>query len=344
MKKKIILVATGSVAIIKFEEIKDMLSSNFDIKCLATPTVANYFNKSYFEKFNENIFGEPDHIRLAKWADQIVVVPATLKTMAKFKSGISDNFVMSVLLAARQPIMFVPAMNTFMYEAAIERDIISFVEQHHLLIEPVVGMLREKEIGMGRMQEPAKIVKYINNVITPKQSVIISYGSSKIYIDNIRYFSSGSKGGIAKALRNELKLNGYKVKMFSVENMSNEEIVKKVNESNADWYISPAAISDFKTEKVNGKIHKRNTYTIELKRNIDVISHIKNKKIIGFKLDDNKQNAINKKQNNNLEIIVWNKLDSIGSNKVTGSIITTKEKDFNDITKTELAKRIVKEM
>lgn len=354
MKKNILLVATGSVALEKFKHTYKLLSAFFNIKIIASKYALENFEfssdiKIEIEETKLNTF--PLHITHAKWADQIVVIPATANTIAKFHQGIADSQILSTLIAARQPIIFVPAMNTHMYSSLIERNIITELSNMgHIFIGPCVGMLKEKEVGMGRMIEPEDIAKTITNFMIPKQAkkILISAGASKIYIDPIRYITNGATGNFAQLISNELRLLGHHVEILNISSYTNQEVINIIRKAKIDIYISTAAFADFDVLKYsNSKIKKGSISNIELKNNIDVLKELSSDdlEIYGFKLDDDKNNAIKKMIDLDLKGILWNKLYAINSNNITGAIILkNKELEFVHETKENVAKFFAKEI
>lgn len=347
--KNILLVATGSVAIEKFKKIYDLLGLSFNIKVITTQFVMENFDQwkdILIEQENTKLNTFPSHIKHALWADLIIVVPATANTLSKFNAGIADNQALSTLMAARQPIIFIPAMNTLMYDSLIKRGIIENLKKlGHMFIGPIYGQLREGIKALGRMVEPEEINSIIKNFFNKnKKEVLIVYGASKVYIDPIRYITNGSSGTMARLIESELKIRGHNVQMINVGEFSNEELIKEIKKRNFEYYITPAALADYDLAYFNNKKIRKNTIkSIELINNKDVLEEVSkmNKKIIAFKLDDDQEKAINKFEKYKLFAIIWNKLDSIGMGSITGSIITKEKKEnFYQCKKNVIAKKI----
>ena len=347
--KNLLLIATGSVAIEKFKKVFLLLNGKYNVKVVISKYVKDNFdfwNDIHTEDENLKLNTYPTHIKLAKWADLIVVIPATANTIAKFNAGIADNFVATILLAARQKILFIPAMNTYMFNSLIERGIISDLSNlGHMFLGPYVGMLREEEIGMGRMAEPEDIFNTINNILTQnKKTILITLGASKVYIDPLRYITNGATGTFGNLIATELRLFGHKTIILDISNMSNIEVLERIKNTYFDIYISNAAFADFDIKDFSKtKIKKGLINSIELKSNVDVlIEATKLKKdIYAFKLDNKKDNAIKKMQDLKLKGIIWNKIPATGNNLITGSLILkNKEIKFDSILKNKAAKII----
>jgi len=312
--KKILIAVTGSVAVIKVKKLQELLKERYEIKTIVSDYIQEHFddvNELNYINEEKNLFSFPKHIELARWADLILVVPATANTISKFHSGISDNFLLSTLIAARQKIFFVPAMNTYMYKALIERNIINNLSNMgHIFIGPVIGMLREGESGLGRMMEPEDIKECVDNYFCPtKEKILIVNGAPKVFIDPIRYLTNSSTGNMGRLLFNELRLKGFNAELLDISTFNNnKEIVEEISKKEFDIYISTAAISNFKTIKNEEKIKSKKTLNITFEQDIDVLSEVKKlkpkTKLIAFKHDNDKNNAIKKMHSLGLYSIV----------------------------------------
>ena len=350
--KNILLIATGSVAIEKFERIFLLLKEKYNIKIVVSEYVRTNFdfkNQIPIEKIKYKLNTYPQHIELVKWAHLIVVVPATANTIAKFNAGIADNFITTILIAARQKILFVPAMNTYMYKSLQERKIISNLSNYgHMFLGPYVGILKEKEVGLGRMAEPEEIFSVINNILknNTRKKILVSLGASKVYIDPIRYITNKATGSFGSLISKELRMLGQDVEILNVSDISNQKALEIIKNTKFDTYISTAAFADYDVVHFSdNKIKKSSMQSIKLKDNVDVLYELSKFKfdIYGFKLDNEKQNAIAKMDKLKLKGIIWNKIPATGFNKITGSLIMQEnEIHFKNTSKNEAAKIIAK--
>jgi phosphopantothenoylcysteine decarboxylase/phosphopantothenate--cysteine ligase len=197
-----------------------------------------------------------------------------------------------------------------MYFALKERSVISNLSSMgHIFIGPCVGKLREGEIGIGRMVEPIEISKIVQKILSPskKKKILISSGASKIYIDPVRYITNGATGSFASFISNELRMLGHDVEVLNISSHSNKDVVEIVKNKNIDVYISTAAFSDFDVVKFSlQKIKKESINKIDLKTNVDVLKSVSSLRfdVYGFKLDDEKENAVKKMKNLNLKGIL----------------------------------------
>lgn len=355
MKKKILIIATGSVAIEKLEKTYKLLKEKFCIKVVVSDYTLKNFefsSKIKIENISKKLNTFPKHIELAKWADQILVIPASANTLSKFNAGIADSIHLTILLAARQPIIFVPAMNSYMYKSLNDRNIINnLANLGHMFIGPEIGMLKEGEIGIGRMTEPKEIAHYLENFLYTKKirkKILISIGASKKYIDPIRYITNDATGQLGRFIANELRMQGHYVETIDIKNLTNEEVLEKIRNKKMDIYISTAAFSDFKPQIISKtKIKKGTISEIKLKNDIDVLSNLDTNKIkiYAFKLSNTEEEAIKKMISFNLAGIIWNKIPAMGNCKISGCIILKNKKiNFNNSTKISVAKIIAKEI
>lgn len=350
--KKILLVVSGSVAISKVLSLVNLLKS-YEIKVIATDYAKNNFSKIdqlnlEREDYSLETKEEAKHIFLSKWADLVCIVPTSANTLSKFASGICDNFALTTMLAHNKPMLFVPAMNNVMWENLEKIGVIEKISSlGHMIIGPVVGKLHNGEINLGRMAEPEEIKSAIDNIClkTNSKTVLIASGASKVFIDPIRFISNLSSGQMGNLLANQLRLRGFKVILKEVKFESNADYVKQAIEIDFDYFISPAAFADFNVEQSPHKIKKASISKIDLLENIDVISQVKRHKpkakYIAFKHDDHKENAIKKLKNLDAEMVVWNKIGSMGNKNIEGEILFKDghSKAFS-CSKLELAKMI----
>lgn len=353
MKKKILVIASGSVAVKKTLDLVNSLN-DYEVKVIATDYAKhNYFADSDFafetEEPNLKTVNIPKHIFLAKWADLICVVPASANTIAKFVSGHCDNFALTTMMAHNKPIMFVPAMNNVMWDNLVKMQLIEkLLNLDHIILGPMVGKLCNGDLMIGRMVEPSEIKIAIDSLLSNKNKkakILVASGASKVFIDPLRYITNMSSGKTGRLLSNELRLKGFDVKFVEINNLTNEEFANLALQIDYDYYISPAAFADFNVIKSETKIKKGTINQIELQDNLDVLTFLKerkpNAKYIAFKHDENEANAITKLNKLNLDAIVWNTIGSMGKDSISGKIFFKDKSEVPfDCSKQELAKKI----
>lgn len=172
MKKNILLVLTGGVAIYKsLTLIRLLKKSNYDVKCVMTESATKLINPHLFISISGNIVrtdifdnttDKIIHIELTRWADLVVIAPASANIIGKLANGIADDLASTTLMASNKDIMIAPAMNTQMWNSkAFQRNLKQIKEDGMIIIEPNKGVLACGEEGKGKMEEPENIFNKI---------------------------------------------------------------------------------------------------------------------------------------------------------------------------------------
>src|SRR5688572_11983745 len=171
-----------------------------------------------------NAFGaeaDIEHITLASTIDLLIVAPATANIIGKFATGIADDFLTSLYLATKAPVLVAPAMNTNMLEhAAVQRNLQMLGERGTYFVEPGAGYLACGWIGKGRLAEPADIVEAAEQLLTPSgplrgKTVIITAGPTREAIDPVRFVGNRSSGKMGYALASAARSRGARVVLVS---------------------------------------------------------------------------------------------------------------------------------
>ncbi len=360
--KKILLVICGGIAAYKSLEIIRLLKkSGANIKTILTKSGAEFVtplsitslsqSKVYQDLFSVEDEAEMDHISLSRWADLILIAPATANTISKLANGSSDDLASTVVLASNKKILIAPAMNVRMWNhQSTKKNIAQLKTYNYKLIGPEIGDMACGEYGEGKMSEPkiiiSEIESYFKNLkINNKLKAIITAGPTNEYIDPVRYISNKSSGKqgyeIAKSLSKKgfdttlisgptnLKINDD-INLIKVET-AEEMFQATLNSLPADVAIFSAAVADYKVKKASEiKIKKQNELHIKLEKNVDILYYISNhnslrpKLVIGFAAETNDlENYANQKLNQkNCDWIIANDV----SNKKIGF-----ESDFNEV-------------
>lgn len=382
--KNILLGVTGGIAAYKVLDLCSRLNKKgANLKIIMTKSACEFINPLSFETMGrckvytdlfEGHHEEVHHIELAKWADIMLIVPASANTIAKMANGIADNFLLSSYLAFDKEVIIAPAMNTNMLKAkATQRNTETLLEDGVDLIKPEPGLLACNTIGDGRLEEPQEIVNYLEDFFTPKdlvgKKIIVSAGPTVEPIDYVRYISNNSSGKMGYNIANEAKKRGAEVVLVSgpvepisikgikrIEVKTNSDMKDAIDREfkDADALIMSAAPVDYKIEKASDKKIKKTgqNLNLELVENIDIIKHFGLKKekqiIIGFaaETDDLITNAKTKLDKKNLDYIIANDLTKWGAGfdvDTNVASIISKDKIINlDIMpKSELANKIL---
>ena len=380
---KLLFIITSSIAAIKSKKILEKLSNkNVYIDCIVTENTKKIINhhklkavingRVYTDKSEKN--NKMLHIKLTRKADIVVVCPATANTIAKYANGYGDNLASTTLLASNKQIIFVPAMNTQMWNNKINKKNVNFLINSGVeFIGPKFGNLSCGEIGIGRMENTNNIINTIlsklnNSKIFKGKKCLVTAGPTIEKIDPVRYISNYSSGKQGYEIANQIALLGGSVTLISgpttlqpphnvklikirtAKEMYNE--IKKIKK--IDLGIFSAAVSDYKVGSVyKNKLKKNDFNKIKFNQNIDILKQIGNSKkyrpklLVGFAAETNNIIGAKKKLlDKNCDVIIYNKINN--SNKVFGldynkiKVITqNKIVSFPKMSKTNCAKKIV---
>lgn len=313
------------------------------------------------------------HINLPRWADKIIIVPASANSIAKFSYGLADDLLSQSLLANddNSKVYIAPAMNVNMLQNKLtEANIAKLQGLGFNIIKSSQGVQACGDVGGGRLGEPEELYEiFTKQRDYSNKSVVITVGATVEDIDGVRYLSNYSSGKMGLALVKELLSRGASVTVLKAKvsidfNFQDKRLVvidtpsaDSMNQAmhehakNADVFIGCAAVSDYKIkEKFTNKIKKTNdeNLTLELIKNPDVLANCKNAYpnifAIGFaaeseKLIDYAKSKLDKK---NLNMIVANSTAVFGNDDTSVVIISkNNSKEYINKSKVEIAKYIL---
>lgn len=382
--KNILLGVSGGIAAYKVLDLCSRLKkAGANLKIIMTKSATEFVNPLSFEtmgkcKVYTDLFvghhEEVHHIELAKWADIMLIAPASANTIAKMANGITDNFLLSTYLACDKDVVIAPAMNTNMLKAkATQRNLKILKEDGIKIIKPEPGILACNTVGDGRLEEPIEIVDFLDEYFTEKdlsgKKIIITAGPTVEQIDFVRYISNNSSGKMGYNIANEARKRGAEVILISgpvnpfkingikkIQIKTNTEMKDAIARDfeDADALIMSAAPVDYKVEKASDKKIKKtgSSLKLELIENTDIIKYFgsikKNQTIIGFaaETDDLINNAKAKLEKKNLDYIIANDLKKWGAGfdvdtNVASIISKDKVVNFDIMPKSELANKIL---
>lgn len=312
-----------------------------------------------------------EHIDLARWAEVLLVAPATANIIGKFASGIADDFLSTYYLAHRKKVFIAPAMNSYMWEnPVVQENIKKLKERGNIIIEPIRGELACGEKGVGKMAEPEEIYEILESEIyEPKiykgKRVLITAGPTREYIDPVRFISNPSSGKMGYALAKVAKRMGAEVLLLSGKTVlqtpkgveikyfeSNEELynLMKENIEGKDFIFMAAAVGDFKTSFYREKIKRQKNLKLTLEPTEDIIKNIRKKFkgfIFGFGLetDDLEERGREKLKSKGLDGIFVNNTYGFGKDENEGILIFKNYiKNISRKGKEKVAEEILKEV
>jgi len=361
-KKKILLIICGGISAYKsLELIRLLKKQSAEVKTILTKSAKEFITplsvtslskeKVYDDLFNEENESEMDHISLSRWADVILVAPATANTISKLSAGSSDDLASTVILASDKDIFLTPAMNVRMWEHPSTKQNLNKLKSYgYRIIGPETGDMACGEFGEGKMTEPKEISQTIEAYFgelnkNQKLKALVTAGPTQEHIDPVRFITNKSSGKQGYALAKSLAKRGFQTTLISgptnlkIDNNINlikvetaDEMLKATQENlPVDVAIFSAAVADFKVkERKNEKIKKYDNLNLELEKNIDILNYISKhnslrpKLVIGFAAETN-----NIRENAQKKLIEKN-CDWIIANDVSDSSIGF-DSDFNEV-------------
>jgi len=361
-QKKILLIICGGISAYKsLELIRLFKKQGSEVKTILTKSAKEFITplsvaslsqeKVYDNLFNAENEAEMDHISLSRWADLILVAPATANTISKLSAGSSDDLASTVILASDKDIFLTPAMNVRMWEHPSTKENLNKLKSYgYKVIGPEIGDMACGEFGEGKMTEPKDIIQvielYFNSLINnQKLRALVTAGPTNEYIDPVRFITNKSSGKQGYALAKAFAKKGFQTTLISgptnltVDNNINlikvetaHEMLKATQENlPADVAIFSAAVADFIVkEKKEEKIKKQGSLYLELEKNVDILNYISKhnslrpKLVIGFAAETNnvEENAKKKLMEKNCDWIIANDV----SNKSIGF-----DSNFNEV-------------
>ena len=361
-QKKILLIICGGISAYKsLELIRLLKKQDVKIKTILTKSAKEFVTplsvaslsqeRVYDDLFNAENEAEMDHISLSRWADVILVVPATANTISKLSAGSSDDLASTVILASDKDVFLTPAMNVRMWEHPSTKQNLNKLKTYgYKIIGPEIGDMACGEFGEGKMTEPKNIFQIIEAYFSElnknqKLKALVTAGPTNEYIDPVRFITNKSSGKQGYALAKSLAKRGFQTTLISgptnlqIDNNINlikvetaDEMFKATQENlPADVAIFSAAVADFRIkEKKNEKIKKHNFSHLELEKNIDILNYVSKhnslrpKLVIGFAAETNniQENAQKKLVEKNCDWIIVNDV----SNNSIGF-----DSDFNEV-------------
>lgn len=323
-KYKILFKITGSIAAYKAAYlISKLVQNNFEVQTVVSESALHFIGKATLEGLSgKAVLSDTyengkmmNHINLVKWADLVILCPASANTINKLANGIADNLITSLFLAHdwNKPYLIAPAMNSNMYHHPITKKSLGVLENLGVKILPTdSGYLACGDIGDGKLLEPEKIYNYILMSLLNKKpkrgKILITAGATKEYIDGVRYISNISTGKTASTIATILYENNYDISFlhgtysevpdcdFTEYIYDDFESLKKqlyslIENKKFDFIIHSSAVSDYTIDKIetegssfiadkNAKINSElNSLTLKLKPTEKLLNQIKRKSL-----------------------------------------------------------------
>jgi len=384
--KRILVCITGSIAAYKSVFlVRLLIKSGAEVKVIMTEGAKDFISPLTFSTLSKNkvlsnLFDEEtwtNHVILGRWADAMLIAPASCNTIAKMAQGICDNLLLAVYLSSKCPVFVAPAMDEDMWHHPATQKNIEQLKQNGNQFLPVNnGELASGLHGEGRMAEPEEIVNFLADFFSKKSSLtgkkaLVAAGPTHEALDPVRFIGNNSSGKMGVAIAEELMKRGAEVELvlgpaeievhgkIQIKRVTSAEQMYEAcmkNFQSFDIIIMAAAVADFTPkDKSDQKIKKDvDQLAVELIKTKDILFEAGKLKsaaqtLVGFALEteNEKENALKKLSQKNADLIVLNSLNDNGAgfgfdtNKITIFDKTHKEYQFPAKTKKEVAADIV---
>lgn len=382
--KNILLGVTGSIAAYKSAElVRRLREAGATVRVAMTENAKRFITPLTMQAvsgfpvhddlFDVHAEAAMGHIELARWADMIVVAPATADFMTRLLNGHADDLLTTVCLASKAHIAIAPAMNQLMWKnASTQHNLQSLIAKNILILGPSSGSQACGDIGPGRMLEPTDIVAKLETIfaqsLLANTNIIITAGPTHEAIDPIRFITNNSSGKMGYALAESARDAGANVILISgpVHLAAPAKIkIEKVITANdmhaavlrhlpdCQIFISVAAVSDYQMQTIAPqKIHKsEKNYQLTLIPTKDILADVARRKdkpfVVGFAAETENviQSAKNKLQQKNLDMIIANQVsETMGMNSDDNAVTVIwnqHETFFPSSPKKQLARELI---
>ena len=363
--KKILLIIGGGISAYKSLDLIRLLQrKGSSVKVVLTKSGKKFVtslsisslskNRVFEEIFDEKTTGKIDHIALSRWADLVLVLPATANFMSKLSKGAADDLASTIILASNKDIFLVPAMNVRMWlHKATQKNLKNLFDYGYKFIGPENGEMACGEYGKGKMSSQRQILSFLERFFKKKDllkkkkiNAIVTTGPTKEHIDPVRFISNESSGKQGYEIALELSRLGINTTLISGPtkiNYSKDIKIKKVVSGNemleavkkklpTHIAVCAAAVSDFRPANFNkNKIKKDNgPNELKIEKNPDILSYLgtnnrfKPKILVGFSAEtkDIMKNSLKKMNEKYCDIMIANDV----SKKEFGF-----DSDFNEV-------------
>jgi phosphopantothenoylcysteine decarboxylase/phosphopantothenate--cysteine ligase len=347
--KKILLGVCGGIAAYKSAELtRRLMDQGAQVRIVMTASAKQFITPLTMQAVSGHVVYDDlldpqaeagmGHIELAKWADLILIAPATANTIARLRAGMADELLTTLCLATPSPIAIAPAMNQQMYLAPATQDNLTVLKDRGILIwGPAQGIQACGDIGPGRLLEVPDLVKLSCDFFAPSDrslagiNIVITAGPTQEAIDPVRYISNHSSGKMGFSLANAALNMGANVTVIAGPvNLTLPTTIKRLNVKSAremhqaaldslpttDIFIACAAVADYRAEEIHSEKMKKKadteSITLTLVKNPDIIADVANASnrpfCVGFAAETNdvEAYALGKLQRKNLDLIAAN--------------------------------------
>ena len=350
--KRILLGITGGIAAYKSAElVRRLRDHGAEIRVVMTPAATEFItpltlqalsgNPVHTDLLDHAAEAAMGHIELARWADAVVIAPATANFIARLSNGLADDLLSTLCLATAAPLLVAPAMNRQMWQnPATQENIARLQARGVTLLGPASGAQACGEMGPGRLIDPEELVQTIISAGRTNRlagvSVLVSAGPTREFIDPVRYISNRSSGRMGYAMAKAAEEAGAAVTLVSgpvsltpparvsvIDITSSRQMHSEILDAAAtcDIFISSAAVADYRTrEAAPNKMKKKDSEPVlQLEKTPDILAEVAALPnapfTVGFAAETENlhDNAKQKLKSKNLDMIAANRVgDGLG--------------------------------
>lgn len=347
--KQVLLGVTGGIAAYKAPDlVRRLREQGAEVRVVMTPAAARFVAPLTFQAVSGNPVRESlwdeaaeaamGHIELARWADLVLVAPATADCLARLAAGMADDLLATLCLATAAPLYVAPAMNRLMWAHAATQDNVARLHARGVrVLGPAAGAQACGETGAGRMLEPAAIVAALQEAVTPadgvlmRRKVLVTAGPTREALDPVRYLTNRSSGKMGYAVARAALEAGAEVVLVSgpvdlppppgarvvrVETAAQMRTAVQGELAGTDVFIAAAAVADYRPAQVAERKIKKQSDEMQLAllRNPDILAEVAASEprpfVVGFaaETDDVEANALKKLAGKRLDMIAANRV------------------------------------
>lgn len=346
----VVLGITGGIAAYKTPElVRRLRERGAEVQIVMTASAAEFVTETALQAVSgrpvrSNLWDKEaeasmSHIELARWADAVLIAPATAEIMARLASGAASDLLTTLCLATKAPLAIAPAMNHVMWNnPAVQKNRETLEDHGAQILGPGHGSQACGESGAGRMLEPREIADVVcgpdmapHDGLLAGKTVLLTAGPTREPIDPVRYITNRSSGKMGYALARAAARQGAKVILVSgpvnlpeptgvevIDVTTAEQMFKATHDNldSADLFIAAAAVSDYRPANAAGQKIKKNreTMSLELVRSKDILASVAAREnapfTVGFaaETDNVREYALGKLENKKLDMIVANRV------------------------------------
>lgn len=362
--KTVLLGVSGSIAVYKICNLARMLTKlGAEVHVAMTPNSTNFVHPLTFETltqhkclidtFDRNFEYSVEHVSIAKKADVVMIAPASANVIGKISNGIADDMLTTTVMACTCKKIISPAMNHNMFHNPIVQDNIEKLKRFgYEIVEPVHGMLANRDMGDGKLPDEETLLEYIIREIAFEKdlqgkNILVTAGATRENIDPVRFITNHSSGKMGFAIAKNAMLRGADVTVIAghtevkppmfvnvIKAESAEEMFQRVTERQEEFdiIIKSAAVADYTPVSIaDNKIKKSDSnMSIPLKRTKDILKYLgehkpDNQIICGFSMETENmlENSKKKLYSKNCDMICANSLKTAGAGFGTDTNIVT---------------------